>query len=400
MRWRPRYTLLASSFLAFFSTMVARLVISPVVPMITDEFGVQTGRVGLALTGMWAAYALMQFPSGVLGHRFGERPVVLLALGLTGAASLLVSAATSFVTFAAFVVLLGTGAGLYFSVAASLLTRTFENVGQALGFHGAGGPIAGVVAPVAATAVAARADWHAALAIGAAVSFPACLLFAVVSSGPAASGTTAPAVTDAPKPDGSPSGEFDLRRTLAVVGRPEVTYSSAVAALCFFTWQSFASFFPTFLVQYGGYTPAVASWLFGATFALSAGGLPLLGRLSDVVGRDPVIAGSLLAGAAGYGSYFVGDGLPAAIVGTVFLSLGLSWTGVVNSRLMDNFSNEERNVGFGFVRTVILLVSSTGSATTGALADAAGWPAAYGFVAGLMGLLTLVVAGNHLFGEL
>ncbi len=102
-----RYVALALCTLAFTATMVARLVISPVVPQITTEFAVSRGAVGLALTGMWAAYALSQFPSGVLADRFGERYVILLAVGLTAVASLLLAAAPNYAVFAVTAVVLG-----------------------------------------------------------------------------------------------------------------------------------------------------------------------------------------------------------------------------------------------------------------------------------------------------
>ena len=68
-RWDYRWTVLSLCTLAFFATTVARLVISPVVPAIEAEFDAPSGLVGVALTGLWTAYALAQFPSGVLADR-------------------------------------------------------------------------------------------------------------------------------------------------------------------------------------------------------------------------------------------------------------------------------------------------------------------------------------------
>jgi MFS family permease len=152
--WSYRYTVLVLATLAFFATMVARLVISPVVPAITDAYGATNTAVGFALTGMWLAYALAQFPSGVLGDRVGERPVILAAVGLTAVASLLLAVAPSFALFVLFVVFLGAGAGLHYSVATTLLTKAFRNTGTAIGLHNSGAPLAGLLAPVAAVAVA------------------------------------------------------------------------------------------------------------------------------------------------------------------------------------------------------------------------------------------------------
>ena len=66
-----------------FSQLGARILLGAVVPFVLVEFGTTEATVGVALTGMWAAYALLQFPSGVLADRLGERPVVLA--GIVGA---------------------------------------------------------------------------------------------------------------------------------------------------------------------------------------------------------------------------------------------------------------------------------------------------------------------------
>jgi MFS family permease len=116
VQWRYRDGVLALAALANFSQFGARLVISPLVPDIIAAFSVTKSTVGLALTGVWATFALFQYPSGVLADRYGERRVILTALGLTAGCSLLLALSPSFLAFAAFAVLLGAGAGLYFSV--------------------------------------------------------------------------------------------------------------------------------------------------------------------------------------------------------------------------------------------------------------------------------------------
>ncbi|MFC6755008.1 MFS transporter, partial [Halorubrum tibetense] len=147
MNWRYAHTTLALCTLAFTATMVARLAISPLVPQITETFAVTNTTVGLALSGMWLAYALSQFPSGVLGDRYGERAVILTAVGSTLLASVLIAVSPSIVGFALFTVVLGAGAGLHYSVATTFLTRQFDDIGRAIGVHVAGGPLAGLVAP-------------------------------------------------------------------------------------------------------------------------------------------------------------------------------------------------------------------------------------------------------------
>lgn len=384
-----RNEVLGLTVAAFFGTMVARIVISPVVPDVIAAFDVTTARVGLALSGMWAAYALLQFPSGVLAERYGERRLVVAGLALAGAASALLAVAPSFPLFVAVVVFLGLGAGLYFTPATALLTARFERTGLALGVHSTGGQLAGLAAPVAAAAVAARYGWRPALALGAAVALPIAALIAwrVERTSPV-------------RPDASLRDRLDPSLLASLLRRPPVAYTMVLGVLCYFSWQAYASFFPTFLVTHLGVASGRASALFGVAFAVAVVGLPALGRLSDRVGRDAALAVVFVATAAGYGVFLVGPrpGPVGAALGVVALGLGLSWSGVLHSRFMDQFSASERGTAFGMVRTLGLLLGSTGSVVTGTLADAAGWRVAYGAVALLLAAGAATLGLNRALG--
>nr|WP_237713381.1 MFS transporter [Halococcus hamelinensis] len=157
--------------------MVARLVISPVVPEIVDTFDSSSGILGLALTGLWMAYAFVQFPSGVLADRYGERRIILAAVGLTTVVSGLLALSPSMPIFIALTLLLGGVAGLHYSVATTLLTRKLNNIGTAIGLHNSGAPLAGLIAPIAAAAVSQWLGWRAAIALGAVAALPVFILF-------------------------------------------------------------------------------------------------------------------------------------------------------------------------------------------------------------------------------
>jgi len=65
---------------------------------------------------------------------------------------------------------------------------------------------------------------------------------------------------------------------------------------------------------------------------------------------------------------------------------------------MDHLAADERGTGFGFLRTLLLLVSSLGSGVTGTLAGRVNWLAAYGFVAGLLALLVALIVATRALG--
>ncbi|GAB3416820.1 MFS transporter [Haloparvum alkalitolerans] len=391
MRWRYADTALTLCTLAFFATMVARLAISPVVPLITADFGVTNGTVGLALSGMWAAYALAQFPSGVLGDRLGERTVILIAVGATAVASVLLAASPSVVAFFAFAVVLGGGAGLHYSVATTFLARQFDDIGRAIGFHVAGGPLAGLIAPPVAALIGARYGWRVALLSGAVVAVPVFLLFAWrIRPTPAA------------RPDQPVRERFAIDPLVELLSRPAIAYTTALATMGAFSWQATASFLYTFLLVAGELDPGTAGLLFSLYFVVHGLTQPLMGTLSDRLDRDSAAMVTMSAGVVGYGGLVlattVGASTLALAGATTLVGLAMSWGAPVQSRFMDNLGAAERGAGFGLVRTVYMVMGATGSVVVGALSDAAGWGVAFGLLAGVMALGLTVLAANRLLG--
>lgn len=382
-----RAVLLATVVGAFFATMTARIVISPVVPDIIEAFGATRGALGLALGGMWAGYALMQFASGVLGAKYGERPVMIASVGLTGVASLGLAFVPSYVGFTLMAVVLGGSAGLYFSAGTTLLTRRFENTGQALGIHSTGGPLAGLVGPPIAVAVAATWSWRAALAIGAAVAVPVSLfLLRQVDPTPPTAG------------ERSLRSQVQLRELAAILRRPTIAFTVVIAVSVYFVWQSLYSFFPTFLEEYWELSSGLASLLFAGVFAGSAVSLPLVGRLSDTVGRDALLGAAFASLAGGLALLVVGNRFLVALVGSGLVAVGMGFPGALNSRFMDHFGRGERGQGFGLVRSVNLLLGSAGSVVTGFVADAYGWFVAFGLLGIVLVVPTGLLVGNWLLG--
>lgn len=378
---------------AFFATMVARLAVSPLVPDVIDAFGVSKTAMGLALAGMWAAYALLQLPGGVLAGRIGERRVIILALLLTGGGSLLLASAPSFTWFVVFSLVLGAGTGLYYPVAASLLTDLFENTGQALGLHISGGDISGLVVPVAAVAVAAQFGWRAGLLLGTAVALPMVLVSAIWIR-PTPSNRTS-----------SPTHQFDrlavseyTRRLWSILSRPSIGYTVALATALGFTFQAVLSFFPTFLVEHWGASQEVAGALFSVMFGVWIVFTPVAGRLSDAVGHDGVLGGAVTGLATGIILVVVVPNGWTGLAGVVLVGVGMSWGGVVGSRFMMLFGDDERTTGYALVRSVYVLLGSTGSIVVGALADMSGWQTAFGLLVLLLALVLLSLGINRGLG--
>jgi predicted MFS family arabinose efflux permease len=370
-----------------FAQFGVRLLLGAVVPLVLSTFGTTKSSVGLALTGMWAVYALFQFPSGIFADRYGERPLLLVGLFGTTVGAALVAVAPSMLLYGVFAVVLGAGTGLFFSPAIALVSRLYEEHGGALGTVTASGAIAGVVYPVAGSYVATRFGWRVAVGIGAVVALPVLLTTLVfVSSLPPAN------------PGRSLRAAVDLRRLRDLLARPSVTYTTTVAVMTGFTFQAISSFFPTFLVEFRGVAPSLAGVGFGAVFGISSVAQPVAGRVSDRISRDFAIGSSVaLTGLALAVLLFVPGDL-GLVAGTALLGVGVSWPGTLQARFIDQFDDAERGYGFGLVRTVYMFLGASGSVVVGTLAEQFGWTVGYGAVVALLSVALLLLASNRVLG--
>lgn len=387
MNWRYRRTVLLLCMLAFFVTYFARLGISPVVPIITEDFGISNTLIGIGLTGMWFAYGFSQFPSGVLADRFGEKSIILVAIGGTTVGSLLLALSPVFAVFVLCVVVLGGFAGLHYAVATTLLSRTFDDMGTAVGIHSLGGPLAGLIAPVVTAWVGVRYGWRPAVAVAAVVGVPIFVLFAWrVRS------------TEPRRPDEPVREAVRLGPLVQVLRRPTIAFSLLIAMTGTYVTQGLLSFLPAFLVEFRGYSPTTAGLAFSAFFVVRAVGQMVVGRASDEYGRDAALAGSMLAGAVGLPLVVTGPGLLWIAAGVFFVGFGTSFFSAIDPRFIDVLPAEERGTEFGLVRTVYTVVGAAGSVGVGLTADLFGWVVAFGTLTALFLCAFVAVATNDVLG--
>lgn len=387
MHWSYRTSVLVLCMLAFFATYFARLAISPVVPLITADFEISNARIGLALTGMWLAYGLTQFPSGVLADRYGEKSVILVSVGGTALVSVFLALTPFFSTFVLFAVLLGAVAGLHYSVATTLLTRTYEDIGTAIGLHSLGAPLGGLLAPILAAWVGVTYGWRFAVALSAVIALPVFVLFAWgVRS------------TEPRRPDRRMRDQFRIAPVIELLSRPQIAFTVFVAVVATFVINGLISFLPTFLVEQHAYSPTVAGVAFSMYFVVRGGSQVGIGAISDHFGRDAVLAGCLVVGAVGIALLVVGSGLLAIGVAVALTGVGASYFPALDPRFLDNISETDRGAEFGLVRTVYVVVSATGSMGVGLFADQFGWVISFSILVALLCIAVVALCSNWVLG--
>ena len=382
MNWRSEYTILLVAAAANLAQVATRMVIGPLVPRLLTDFTISRTVIGGLLTGMWALFALMHYPSGVIAERVGSRTVLVVALAATCLASGLLAVAPTFPLFGMAMLLLGAGAGLYFVVATGFVADRFSgNTGQALGVHSSGGAVAGFFVPVVAVMIADRFTWRYSIAASSLFVLIVLVAFLYLTR-------PEPPV----KPDVDLAAALHPRRALAILRAPGLALPLGIVVIAAFAWQAVISFLPTFLVQHWLLSEGLAATLFSTVFVLNAVAMPAVGRLGDRVGNQWAITLCLVLLCCGFTILVTVDRLPALLAGIGCLGVGMSYGGAVQSLFMAQFDRVDRVSGFGTVRTVYMLLGSLGGVVTGTLADNFDWGVSYGVVAGLLAV-GVVVAG-------
>lgn len=382
-RWQYRHTLLLIYALAYFSTRIEPLVVSPLIPDITAALGTSAGAIGAAMTGLWAAYALVQLPSGLLAGRFGSRSVIVVALLLGGAGSVLLAMSPSILVFAAVTVLLGSVVGLYYNVGVLSLSDWFDDTGSAIGIHRIGAQAAGLVAPVLAVVVASRYGWRAGLLLGAVFSIPtAVLVIAVVEPTPPSA------------PDEALLAQLRAGAKADFESRPAIFIATLIAGIGEFVAVANVTFLPAFLIAFHGVDQLVAGTLFSVYFVVVSATHPLAGWLTDRYAPDLVVGGALVIGVLSH-ALLVTVSSTLAVYGLVAVTgLTMAYNIPLQSKVIGLLGESTQGKGFGVFRTLYVLLGSLGGVVIGSVSDVGGWAAAYGFLSALLLLGLVVVLGS------
>ena len=360
-----------------------RLVISPLLPAITDGLRISSVEAGFAMTVIWGLYALLQYPSGRFSDHLTRTTLLVGGLCLLCLGFSLLGGAPTYLAFLAGAAVVGLGAGLYPTPARGLVSDLFvRRRSQAFGLHTASGDVGGILAAGLATAVLAVATWRSAFA-------PVVVVLAAVALSLHL---------------WSREG-YDVERVdLAVVetGRrlfaeSRLRWLLVAYSLYAFTWQSAVSFLPTYLQASKGFSPGLANAGFAALFVVGAVVKPLSGGLGDRLPRGLLTAG-VLALAAGMLSVVVLASADAVVlVAVAGFSAGLmAYPPVMQAYLMDAFPTDSMGGDLGAMRSLYIGIGALGPTYVGVVADLLTYRVAFaGLVGCLLASSALILLGGR-----
>jgi MFS family permease len=394
LRRLVEYDALLLTSAIWFMAKFLRYAFPPLFGTFQESYGVSTATIGVAFSALMVAYALMQFPSGVLADRRG--PVVVITAGsvVTGLGSLAVVFADPFPALVAGMLLVGLGTGAHKTVAVRLLATVYPaRTGRALGVLDTIAAFGGVAAPAAVLFF--LPDWRGLFLAGGIVALLLAGLFAVRTPHHLPDDAAGEDADETGGVADSDSG-LGLRDYTSILARPRVALFVGVTVAFSFGYNGVVSFLPLYLTESAGLGQAAASALYSGLFVVSLVQLGT-GELADRAGRLPVLLATVGAAAVGLGGLLVLGASGPLAVGAAVVVFGLGGHGYRPARsafLMSILPDSAAGGGLGVIRTVLMSSAAVAPAVTGYLVDTAGFTVAFGALAASLalafGLLVLV----------
>ena len=362
--WRDgRGWILLVVSLGWVLTVGTRIVYPALLPALRTEFGFGYATAGGLVSLLWGAYALLQFPGGLLADTTTHRTALVAGTALTAAGLLAVVTAPTFAAFVAATAVAGAGTGLYGPSRVAVLSNTYPDVDStAIGVSQAAGNLGNAVLPALAGGLAAVAGWR--LGLGALV-----VPLVAVTAGlrlfvPVGQRTRSPGVTEL------------VAETRGVLVTRPVLLGTGLLLLVMVVFQSLTGFLPTYLVDEKGLSGSAAASAFGAFFAAAVVVQVGAGVLADRAGVRPTVVLSAAASLLGLAVLFVAEGVLTLLVGLVLLSCLLGCFPPAHAYTVDTVPASVQGTGYGLVRTVYIGFGATGPVLTGVVAEAVSLPEA------------------------
>jgi len=299
--------------LAHFAHHVLTALMTPLLPFIRDDFGLDYTQSGLLLSALTLSYGISHLPAGWLADRLGPR--ILITVGISGVAlaGLFVGLSQTYIMLIVFLVLMGMAGGGYHPSASPLISASVEpnKRGRALGLHLIGGGASFFVAPLIAAGIAATLGWRGSFVALAIPAIAFGIVFYVLLGRRADIKRAEHKITDTHKE--TPSAPGHRRRLIAFMSLNIIVQSVLYSAI---------AFIPLFMVDHFGVSEETAAIFLAVIYSAGLWVSPLGGYLSDRLGRVPVtLVACLIVGPVIYlltlASYGLGIGAVLVILGIV-----------------------------------------------------------------------------------
>ena len=355
--------------------------VGPAAQVVSDSYGVRLGLVGLLTSALFVTHLVMQIPGGTLVDRRGARTWAGVALAIIAAGNVVGLIAPSLALGIVARLIAGVGTGIGF-VAGSDYVRATVGSTTAQGMYGAsavgGGGAALVVVPLTISAFDWRAPYATALVA-------ACLVLVSLPLAPRDRRALGASRTAA-----APVREIIRDRRL---------YPLAVAHTASFAFSVILGNWTVSLLEQDGYGRRLGGVVAALTLLGGFVTRPLGGRAFQrgCERAAPLLAASMVAGAAGTVLLLVDVPLALRIVGAAVLGLAAGIPFAAAFGGAQAIRPDAPGAAIGFINSCATLVIVVGAPLVGATFSLAGHGRiGFAAVAGLWALSALAVRPSKL----
>ena len=143
------------------------LLLPPLFPVLTKEFGIGYTELGFALTAFSLISGIAQVPIGFAVDRFGAGPILIAGIFIEGIAIIAIGVWPFYGAFVFLLILAGAANSVYHPADYSILSHVVrkDRMGRAFSFHTASGLVGEAVAPMTILFLTAWFDWRIAISI-------------------------------------------------------------------------------------------------------------------------------------------------------------------------------------------------------------------------------------------
>jgi predicted MFS family arabinose efflux permease len=335
-----------------------RFLVPAVLPQVTATFEVDDTGGGIAVTVIWATYALMQSPAGALVDRVGERRLLAGSLLLSAGSVAVLGVAPAYLAFLGGCAAFGFATGLYGPARGTALARTFpDDDGAAIGVTLAAGSVGSAVLPFLAGALVGSVTWRYVVA-----GLAPPLLVAAAFAWQTVPERDRGSVASAPPAD-ELAGDV-----LRAVRHRGVAVAVAAVTLMLFAFQGLSAFYVTYLAR--ELDQRVAAGLFALLFVGGAVAQLAGGAAADRFGERAVLTVTAAVGAVAVGAVPFVDGLLPLAALSLVIGTRLAIAPVSNAYIIAVLPDAVTGTAWGTLRTAFFLLGATGSTVVGVMSDA------------------------------
>ncbi|MBI4283778.1 MAG: MFS transporter [Chloroflexi bacterium] len=274
--------------LAHFVYHVITALLTPLLPLIRDDFTLSYTQSGLMVSAFAVSNGISTLVAGVLADRIGRRVLITISISGVALTALLVGLSPSYVTMVIFLIAMGLLNGGYHPSAIPLISAAVEpnKRGQALGLHMIGGSGSFFLSPIIAVGIAAIWGWRGPFISLAVPAFVFGIVFYVFLRRVTGEKQTEQRTTISQGETPPAPGRW--HRLVAFL---------ILTALLGAVTGSVVSFIPLYIVDHFGRSEKIAAVFLATVYSAGFWAAPLGGYLADRFGRlTVVLVTSLIAG--------------------------------------------------------------------------------------------------------